>query len=225
MFFAQYDDAGEVVWQSSKLIEGWGSFPGPYSDLRPRGSMSDRTWRTYELSYEDVQDVTQGRKFNTISIRETDITSEQGSGYIDDVEIAAYPVETNFCAFPEDTLPPAGSIHVQKNLIWPPNNKRVPVELSGYVRDELSMARDKSGNGVSSAYILINGSEKIILKDGSKDLLDAAGFFKVVYRARAIKRHIYSIELFAADTNPDGPNEGLVDWTHIQVPANLGQAQ
>ena len=77
VFFAQYDDAGRMVWESDKLIEGWGSCPGPYSDLRPRGNLADRTWRSYALSLADVQAITQGRKFNTITIRETDITSEK----------------------------------------------------------------------------------------------------------------------------------------------------
>jgi hypothetical protein len=212
------------VWEGYKLIEGWGSFPGPYSDLRPRGNLADRKWRSYALSLADVQAITQGRKFNTIIIRETDITSEKGSGYIDDVEIVAHPAEEDPCLFPEDTLPPAGSIHAHNNLIWPPNNKWVPVELSGYVRDELSMARDKSGNGVSSAYLLINGSEKVVLKDASTNLLDAKGFFKIVYQFKAVKNAIYEIELFAADTNPDGPNEDLIDATYVHVPANMSPA-
>ena len=224
VFFAQYDDAGRVLWEGYKLIEGWGSFPGPYSDLRPRGNLADRKWRSYALSLADVHAITQGRKFNAITIRETDITSEQGTAYIDDVEIVAHPADEDPCAFPEDTLPPAGTIHAHNNLIWPPNNKLVPVELSGYVRDELSMARDKKGNGVSSAYILINGTEKIVLKNASKNLLDAKGFFKVVYRFKAVKNAMYSIELFAADTNPDGSNDELIDSTYVQVPANMSPA-
>ena len=186
--------------------------------------MADRTWRSYELSSADVQAITQGRKFNTITIRETDITSEQGNAYIDDVEIVVTPVSEEPCEFPADTLPPAGAIHAHSNLIWPPNNKMVPVELSGYVRDELSMARDKSGNGISSAYILINGTQKIILKDASTNLLDAEGFFKVIHKFKAVKKAMYSIELYAADTNPDGPNEDLIDSTYIRVPANMSPA-
>ena len=55
VFFAQYDEAGRVVWEGYKLIEGWGSFPGPYSDLRPRGNLADRKWRSYALSLADVK--------------------------------------------------------------------------------------------------------------------------------------------------------------------------
>jgi hypothetical protein len=223
VWFVQYDEAGRVVWEGGKRLEDWENWPGPYS--KPRGNLSDRKWRSYALSLADVQAITQGRKFNALFIREFDITSEKGSGYVDDVEIVAHSAEEDPCAFPEDTLPPAGSIHAHNNLIWPPNNKWVPVELSGYVRDELSMARDKSGNGVSSAYILINGSDKIVLKDGSKTtVLDDKGFFKVVHEFKAVKDAMYKIELFAADTNPDGPNEDLIDSTYVQVPANMSPA-
>jgi hypothetical protein len=226
VWFIQYDETGRVVWEGGKRLEDWESWPGPYS--KPRGSLSDRKWRSYALSLADVQAITQGRKFNTLFIREFDITSEKGSGYIDDVEIVAHPVEEEPCVFPEDTLPPAGSIHAHNNLIWPPNNKWVPVELSGYVRDELSMARDKKGNGVSSAHILINGTETIVLKDKSKNLLNDDGFFKVVYEFKAVKNAMYKIELFAADTNPvleGGPNEDLIDSTYVHVPANMSPAQ
>ena len=54
--------------------------------------------------------------------------------------------------------------------------------------------------------------------------LDAKGFFKVVHEFKAVKDAMYEIELFAADTNPDsegGPNEGLIDSTYVQVPANM----
>jgi hypothetical protein len=222
VLFSQYDNAGRVVWEGGKRLENWENWPGPY--VPPRGNVSDRKWRSYALSLADVQAITQGREFNTITIREFDITADRGSGYIDDIEIVVHPAEEEPCVFPEDTLPPAGSIHAHDNLIWPPNNKWVSVELSGYVRDELSMVRDKKGNGVSSAYILINGLDKIVLKDKSINLLDGDGFFKVVHEFKAVKNAMYSIELFAADTNPDldgGPNKGLIDSTYVQVPANM----
>jgi hypothetical protein len=86
------------------------------------------------------------------------------------------------------------------------------------------MARDETGNGVSSAYLLINGSEKIVLKEGGIDLLDSNGFFSLWHHFNAEKNAVYSIELFAADTAPDGPNSGLVDSTCIIVPADMSEA-
>ena len=212
------------IWEAAKRLEGWQTWPGPYSRPGACGQIADRTWRSYTLSADQVKTILQGRKFNTVIIREFDITSEAGSGFFDDIQITGIASQEEKCEFPKDTLPPAGAIHAHSNLIWPPNNKLVPVELSGYVRDELSMARDKSGNGISSAYILINGSQKIILKDASTNLLDAEGFFKVIYKFRAVKKAMYSIELYAADTNPDGPNEDLIDSTYIRVPANMSPA-
>jgi hypothetical protein len=223
VLFAQHDESGNRIWEARQPLEDWETWPGPYS--RPRGQISQRTWRSYMLSADQVKGILQGRKYNTVIIREFDITSEAGSGFFDDIQITAVASQEEKCEFPKDTLPPAGAIHAHSNLIWPPNNKMVPVELSGYVRDELSMARDKSGNGISSAYILINGSQKIILKDGSTNLLDAEGFFKIVYKFRAVKKAMYSIELYAADTNPDGPKEeDLIDSTYVRVPANMSPA-
>ena len=120
-----------------------------------------------------------------------------------------------------DVTPPAGSVHAHDNLLWSPNNKMVEVTLSGYVRDELSMARDGGGTGVSSAHLLINGIETIPL------VLDANGEFSVDKEFKASKGTTYTIELYAADTNPEdqgGPNNGLVvvDQTYIRVPLNLG---
>lgn len=222
VLFAQYDEAGNRIWEAAKRIEDWESWPGPYS--RPRGDISQRIWRSYVLSTDQVNAILQTRKFNTVVIREFDITSEAGSGYIDDIQITGVPSKENACAFPDDTWPPAGSIHASRNLIWPPNNKLVPIELSGYVRDELSMARYKTGNGVSDAYLLINGTEKIMLKGGSVNLLDAEGFFSLNYKIKALKNAVYSIELFATDTAPNGPNSDLIDSTCIVVPANMNQA-
>ena len=120
-----------------------------------------------------------------------------------------------------DTLAPAGSVHAYDNIIWPPNNKMVSVTLVGYVRDELSIARDGEGMGVSSAYLLVDGTEWIVLLDQTTDLLDEAGQFSVDIEVKAIKGAEYGIELFASDTNPEesgGPNTGFVDSTRVHVP-------
>jgi hypothetical protein len=222
VLFAQFDESGNRLWESAKRLEDWELWPGPYS--QPRGLVSERTWRSYSLSAENVNQILQGRKFNTVIIREFDITSEAGSGYLDDIQITAIAAEKQGCDFPEDTLPPAGAIHASRNLIWPPNNKLVSIELSGYVRDELSMARDRTGNGVSSAYLLINGSEKIVLKDAQVNRLDAEGFFSLSHAFKAQRNAVYSIELFGADTAPAEPNFDLIDSTCIVVPGNMSQA-
>ncbi len=116
--------------------------------------------------------------------------------------------------FPDDTLPPAGSIHAYDNYIFPPNKKMVDVTVSGYVRDDMSMIRDGGGTGVSDAYLQINGGDPIPLT------LEPDGSFIKVVSLQALKGAVYEIELYAADTTPvesGGPNSGLVDETYVRV--------
>ena len=115
-----------------------------------------------------------------------------------------------------DTMAPSGAVHAYPNLIWPQNKKEVKITLKGYVMDEMSIAREGGGHGVSSAYLLIDGTDKIILLDDTTNLLDENGYFSVDIKVKARKGTEYLIELFATDTNPDVPN-GLVDSTHIRV--------
>lgn len=126
--------------------------------------------------------------------------------------------------FPDDTMPPCGSVHAYPNIIWPPNNKMVSVALYGCVVDEMSIARDGNGIGISSAYLLIDGNEMIPLLDGSTNLLDAYGCFSVDFEVEATKGNEYDIRLYAADTEPQaagGPNSGLVDSTYVIVPLDM----
>ena len=123
----------------------------------------------------------------------------------------------------DDTYPPTGAVHAHDNLIWPANNKMVEVTLDGYVLDELSIARDGSGIGVSSAYLLVDGN-KYVLRDGITDLLDENGRFNITVEVKAVKGAVYDAELYATDTEPEdagGPNSGLVDSTHIRVPHDM----
>jgi hypothetical protein len=92
----------------------------------------------------------------------------------------------------------------------------VDVTISGYVRDELSIVRDGEGVGIFSAYLLVDGTEQIPLS------FDGDGKFSVIREFEAKKGALYTIELYAADTNLVTPNEGLVDQTYIHVPLNLG---
>ena len=137
------------------------------------------------------------------------ITAYSGHG-IDDIYLDAAPV-------PEDTLAPSGSVHAYPNLIWPPNNLMVTIALEGRVMDEMSIAREGGGHGVSSAYLLIGGTDEITLWDDTTDLLDADSHFSVEIEVKASKSAEYLIELFAADKNPDEPNSGLVDTIYIRV--------
>ena len=128
--------------------------------------------------------------------------------------------------FPEDSMHPTGAVHAYPNLLWPPNNKIVKVIIKGYVFDELSAARDEGGIGVSEVYLLINNRRKIPLKDGSTDLLEADGSFKVKVPLKAVKDAKYKIQLFATDTaveEDSGPNEGIVDQTMVIVPHDRGK--
>jgi uncharacterized coiled-coil protein SlyX len=119
-----------------------------------------------------------------------------------------------------DIIPPSGAVHAYDNLVWPANNQMVEVTLSGYVRDEVSILRDGGGTGISVAFLIINDQETIPLTLGSD------GSFNVTKEFRAKKNALYTINLFAADTNPTvngGPNSGLIDQTYISVPSNMGK--
>ncbi len=125
---------------------------------------------------------------------------------------------------PYDSTPPNGAIHAYDNMIWPPNKKMVSVALEGHVTDEMSIARDGTGIGVSSAYIMINHVDTIILRDEYTDMLGVDGSFSVSIEIQAVKGSENTIELYAADTNSldnGGPNEGLIDKTRIRIPYNL----
>jgi choice-of-anchor C domain-containing protein len=124
--------------------------------------------------------------------------------------------------FPEDDMHPAGAVHAHDNLLWPPNNKKVQVEIEGYVIDELSMVRDGDVIGVSEAYLLVNG-KKIILRNDKINKLNLDGSFSIVQYLKARKNANYPIELWAADTaaGEDGPNFGLVDSTFVRVPHDM----
>lgn len=119
-------------------------------------------------------------------------------------------------SFPSDTLPPAGAVHAFNNVIWPANNKMVQVNISGQVRDELSMMRDGVGVGISWAELRISGMTPIPLNIGNN------GQFKMDFEFKAVKGAEYSVELWAADTN-DTPNSGIVDSTSIRVEENMGK--
>ena len=100
------------------------------------------------------------------------------------------------------------------SLTW-----KVEVTLSGHVRDELSIARDGGGIGISEAHLLVNGEGIIPL------ILESDGSFSTIEEFEAKKGALYTIELYATDTTPEedgGPNTGLVDQTYIRVPQNMG---
>ncbi len=135
------------------------------------------------------------------------------------------PLPTCPPSFPDDTRAPAGSIHAHDNMLWPPDNRMVTVTLDGHVIDELSIARDNGGIGISLAYIVVDG-QTIVLKDGTTNLLGEDGSFSVTTQVRATKGAVYSVELYASDTEPPeqgGPNNGLVDSTYIRVPDKVGE--
>jgi choice-of-anchor C domain-containing protein len=127
-------------------------------------------------------------------------------------------------SFPVDITPPAGAVHAYPNLLWPPNNKKVKVKITGYVFDEISAIKDNDGIGVSEVYLLINNRKKIIIKDEDKNLLEPDGSFKIKVPLKAIKGAKYKIELIASDTalgEDGGPNMGLVDQTKVVVPHDM----
>ena len=123
----------------------------------------------------------------------------------------------------KDTHPPAGAVHAYPNIIWPPNNKRVKISLSGKIYDEMSAAKDKAGIGVHSAYLVINSNETITLRDEFIDLIDSEGCFSVEIDVLADKGAEYTVELHSSDTNSNGMNWGLIDTAVIRVASNMGK--
>jgi choice-of-anchor C domain-containing protein len=113
-----------------------------------------------------------------------------------------------------DTRQPAGAVHAHDNLIWPPNNKMVPVLISGYLVDELSASQEDGGIGVAEAYLMIDGERDDLNVDPNN------GRFKLVKEFQARKGATYLIELFATDANG---NSGLVDSTYVRVPHNMSR--
>ena len=135
------------------------------------------------------------------------------------IKISGFSSPNDPTLFPNDVMHPTGAVHAHDNMIWPPNNKMVTVTLDGYIKDELSIARDGEGIGVSSAYLLVDGEEIVLLGDDI-NLLDEAGYFSLDIEVQATKDAEYLIELYADDTNSEedgGPNSGLIDSTYIRV--------
>ncbi len=82
------------------------------------------------------------------------------------------------------------------------------------MKDELSIARDGGGVGVSSAYLLLDGNKTVPLN------LNGQGRFSAIVEMKAEKDAVYNVKLYAADTQPSaegGTNSGLVDSTFISV--------
>jgi len=119
-----------------------------------------------------------------------------------------------------DVMHPTGAVHAKSGLHWPLYRKKVRVNISGYVVDELSVARDEGGIGVSHAYLQIN-DRKIVLRDDNIDIIDQDGSFKYCAWIDARRSKVYKIRLYAADTSPEGPNFGLVDSTTVRVPGSI----
>jgi hypothetical protein len=121
----------------------------------------------------------------------------------------------------QDTMHPTGAVHAQPILQWHSYYKMLKIKLNGYVLDELSIAKD-GGVGISQAYIEANGKKIVLLGEDGKgqpvNLLDEAGGFDVVTYLRLNKNGVYEIKLYAADTNADAPNFGLVDSTSVHLP-------
>jgi hypothetical protein len=235
------DNETGLMWLSRPCcIHGYWKQSDPYNTSLTNAGFDD--WRTPTLEelqvlmegvraadrlvFSDVQpfywSTTEGVVFN---ISDSSTFYDPASPYW------IWPVRTAF--IPEQPVPdpgencltdsfgPSGSVHAYDNMLWSPKNKMEVVTLEGYLRDPFSIARDGGGNGISTAYLLVGGTEKMILKGEGVNLLGEDGTFSLDIEVLAEKEAVYSIELYATDTNEE-PNTGLVDSTHIRVPHDMG---
>jgi hypothetical protein len=115
----------------------------------------------------------------------------------------------------EDTMHPTGAVHAHPKMDFPHSKEIIAVKFTGYVFDELSALKDGQGFGVSEAFLEID-NHKIVLKDDSVNLLDENGRFETTALFRKHKLQYHKIKLYAADTNLETPNFGVVDSTKIK---------
>jgi hypothetical protein len=108
-------------------------------------------------------------------------------------QIDIFSVDIADETIPDDTMAPTGAVHASDNVIWSPDDTYVSVLLNGYVVDELSIARDGEGIGVSGAHIVAGTDPEttIILKDESTNLLGSVGSFSVSVDVPAVKDAVY----------------------------------
>jgi hypothetical protein len=160
------------------------------------------------------------RLYDPISIDSPTGTAQLLFTEFDEANLIICPLSTSL----GDTMHPTGAVHAHPNILWPPNNKRVVVKLTGYVLDELSITKDGGGIGVSRAFLNVD-NRIIILKDDSTNLLDENGRFDINVKLLSRKHGAYQIRLYAADNSSENPNFGLVDSTIVRVPINMNGKQ
>jgi hypothetical protein len=157
------------------------------------------------------------RLYDPVSITRPDMGAQLKFTKSDEGNLFIVPTAETVPPALEDTTHPMGAVHAHpKMLKWPSKSKKGEVEISGYVLDELSIARDGKGIGVSRAFLNIDDLV-IILKDESTNLLDEDGRFDITVKLHPKKHGDYQIKLYAADTLADTPNFGLVDSTAVPV--------
>jgi choice-of-anchor C domain-containing protein len=174
---------------------------------------SDMQWIEQYFVFQAASDIT------TLQFRAVSPDSIYGPA-LDNVRVTLIPRP-----FPADVRHPTGAVHAHDNILWPPNNKWRRVVFTGYVVDELSMARDGEGIGVARAFLKIDGKKWIILRNKNIDRLDKNGRFRIVRWLQAKKGKVYKVRLYAADTvsiENGGANAGWVDSTYVRVPKNMG---
>ena len=197
---AQIEELSDQIAECQQVIDGWEQYA---AGLEEQLALMEQIIAALEAEINEKQGIIDNQ---TVLIQQKD-------------EIIA-ALESQILELLEtyrDTMPPAGAVHASDNILSPPNNRMMNVNISGYVRDELSIARDGGGTGVSTAYLLINGWQTVPLT------LEDDGSFSLTRQFRANRGALYNIELYAADTNPEAPNEGLVDSTQVRVSSGSWQ--
>ena len=220
VIFVEYAEDGSLLWYAKKRMENWENWPGPYT--RHPGTLNDRTWRDYSLSYEQADALVAGRSFNCIIIREFDITSENGSGYFDDIRIqllAAKPPEPDtdndgvidkldFCP----QTPPEAQVDSMGCRL--PD----PVVGGGFIvvddtREVIVRNAGQSGTNHHAIYALVNGEEIYLFDSDQENHQVSLGMLAVgtpIQFRLAVEETDYNFYTAGAEENPDGKD-------HVQL--------
>ena len=220
VIFAEYAEDGSLLWSAKKRMENWENWPGPYT--KHPGTINDRSWRDYTITHEQAETLVAGRNFNCIIIREIDITSENGSGYFDDISIQLQAAQA-----PE---PDTDNDSVIDKLDFCPQTPpeaevdsmgcRLPDPLvgGGFIvvddtREIIVRNAGRSGSNHHAIYALVNGEETYLFDSDQEKHQVSLGVMAVgtlIQFRLEVQETNYNFYSAGPAKNPDGKD-------HVQL--------